>query len=85
MNPEQYAKLRWKCRRGMREMDLVFLDFLDNHYVNAPVEIQQAFEQLIDEQDPIITDYLFERTPTPNEHIDHVIRTMRVSGKSRSQ
>jgi len=27
------ARLRWQCRRGMRELDLLLTDYLENDYL----------------------------------------------------
>jgi len=26
------SRLLWQCRRGIREMDILFRDFIDQHY-----------------------------------------------------
>ena len=34
-NPPK-SKLYWRCRRGMKELDIVMLRYLDHHYDAAP-------------------------------------------------
>lgn len=46
------SKLRWRCRRGMRELDEAMLAYLDNHYEHASVDERAMFEQLQEVQDP---------------------------------
>ena len=46
------SKLRWRCRRGMRELDQVMRAYLDNHYEDAPQAEQALFEDLQEMQDP---------------------------------
>ena len=46
------AKLRWRCRRGMRELDEAMRAYLDNHYEGASTEERQLFEELQEMQDP---------------------------------
>ncbi len=55
------ARLRWRCRRGMRELDVVLQRYLEARYTIAPRTEQQAFEQLLDEQDPQLLAYLMGR------------------------
>ncbi|MBB6091793.1 antitoxin CptB [Povalibacter uvarum] len=55
------ARLRWRCRRGMRELDVVLQRYLETRYTTAPLAEQQAFEQLLDEQDPQLLAYLMGR------------------------
>ncbi|MFK7852735.1 MAG: succinate dehydrogenase assembly factor 2 [Granulosicoccus sp.] len=46
------SKLRWRCRRGMRELDEAMLAYLDNHYEHASSDERAIFEQLQELQDP---------------------------------
>jgi antitoxin CptB len=46
------SRLRWRCRRGMRELDAAMRAYLDNHYEQAPAVEQVLFEQLQELQDP---------------------------------
>jgi antitoxin CptB len=55
------GELRWRCRRGMRELDLLLTRFLDEHYGDAPPAEQLAFRRLLDFQDPLIYDYVVGR------------------------
>lgn len=45
-------KLRWRCRRGNKELDLLLINYLDQHYLAASAEEQQAFQQLLQLEDP---------------------------------
>jgi len=46
------SKLRWRCRRGMRELDEAMLAYLDHHYASASEEERTDFVALQDMQDP---------------------------------
>ncbi len=41
------AKLKWACRRGMLELDLILNPFLNNAYATLTLEQQLAFERLL--------------------------------------
>jgi antitoxin CptB len=45
------ARLRWKCRRGTLELDLILVRFLDSHYASLPHAQQQAFDALLEAGD----------------------------------
>ncbi len=47
-----YKKLKWRCRRGMKELDILLSCYISNHYKNANNEEQQHFENLLNKQDP---------------------------------
>lgn len=46
------AQLRWRCRRGTREMDLLLLRFLERQYPHLDAREQSLFGALLDETDP---------------------------------
>ncbi|ALG67283.1 succinate dehydrogenase assembly factor 2 [Beggiatoa leptomitoformis] len=61
------SKLKWHCRRGMKELDIVFTRYLDNAYPSASTEEKALFEAILDWQDMEIYNYLLERA-TPTDH-----------------
>ncbi len=74
---EQLGKLRWRCRRGMKELDLLTLGYLERHYPTASAEEQQAFAELLELQDPLLMRYMVGRE-TPAEPITaQVVSVMR--------
>jgi antitoxin CptB len=65
------TQLRWQCRRGMRELDVVLERYLQQRYASAPLAEQQAFESLLDLPDPQLFAYLMRReTPAAPEWVD---------------
>jgi len=44
-------KLRWQCRRGTKELDLLLLRYLDSSYLQATSEQQTQFLALLDRED----------------------------------
>jgi len=45
-------RLRWACRRGMLELDVLFLPFVDEAYDELSEENKAIFERLLECQDP---------------------------------
>jgi antitoxin CptB len=54
----ELAKLRWRCRRGMKELDVLLLAYLERHYGSAPAEEQRIFADLLELQDPQLYSYI---------------------------
>ena len=73
MNPGQ---LRWRCRRGMRELDVLLLRWLDEDFPGAPDPERHAFEQLLSWQDPDIVDLLAGRLTTEDPGLRHVVERL---------
>lgn len=46
------ARLKWACRRGMLELDVLFMPFVDEAYDDLTIEQQFTFERLLTCQDP---------------------------------
>lgn len=63
---EKLKRLRWQCRRGMLELDLVLLTFLDKNYLNLSAADQELFEQLLTYSDQELYCYLIKRQPIEN-------------------
>jgi antitoxin CptB len=59
--PEQIAKLRWACRRGMLELDLFLKTYLEQGYPHSSPEEQAQFEQLLECPDPVLFSWLMGR------------------------
>jgi len=51
---ESERRLRWQCRRGLLELDLLFARFLDHRYAGLSSEQQGAFQRLLDQPDQTI-------------------------------
>ncbi len=66
----QRSRLIWRCRRGIREMDILLLDYLESHYDYASVKEQNIFEELLEETDLDILSWVMERTSPDDKYID---------------
>jgi antitoxin CptB len=73
VNPGQ---LRWRCRRGMRELDVLLLRWLDEDFPSASVAERRAFEQLLSWQDPDIVDLLAGRVRSDDPALRHVVERL---------
>ena len=72
--------LRWRCRRGMKELDVLLLRYLDRDYYYVPLPQRQAFEALLDMSDPEILDYILGRKTPENRELSLVIARLSVAG-----
>jgi antitoxin CptB len=59
------GRLRWRCRRGMKELDVLLTRYVDERFAPASAAEQQAFERLLEEPDPLIHAYFLGRLPVP--------------------
>lgn len=55
---EELRRLRWCCRRGMLELDLVLQRFLDQAYGDLDDNQRKAFNELLELPDNTLLAYL---------------------------
>ncbi len=72
MPAAELGRLRWRCRRGMRELDVLLERYVDEQFCAASRADQEAFRQLLDTQDTIIYAYCLGREAPP-AHLAGVI------------
>lgn len=70
---EAVKRLRWKCRRGMLELDLLLEKFLDKKYRHLSLEEQQQFENLLEIADPILWGWLLGHVPVNDVKFIHIV------------
>lgn len=75
------AQIRWQCRRGMRELDDLLLNYLDNRYCDAGDAEKAAFHSLLALPDPDLISYLLQQQSHPAE-LDIVIQSIRSGVKA---
>ncbi len=52
-------RLRWQCRRGVKELDAVLCAYLENDYATATVDEQGLFIELLALEDDLLLAYFF--------------------------
>jgi antitoxin CptB len=56
-DPRQ-GRLRWRCRRGMKELDVLLRRWLDEGWPRADDARRRTFEWLLEQPDPDLADWL---------------------------
>ncbi len=67
------SRLRWQCRRGMRELDELLLRYLEECYPGDGEDDKQAFRAVLELADPELNGYLLQRQTPSSEPIARVI------------
>lgn len=68
------SRLKWQCRRGMRELDDLLTNYLEQRYDAADSDEKAAFTALLELPDPELVGYLLNRQQPASERIGHVIK-----------
>ena len=69
-------RIRWQCRRGLLELDLVLARFLDRHLENLSPAGLAAFKRLLDYPDNDLWDFATGKVPPPDAESAQVIKLL---------
>lgn len=75
----ELSKLRWKCRRGMKELDLLLERYLAGAYATAPAIQQQAFAVLLELPDPELAACLLGGQQPADQTLTDVVHAIRAA------
>lgn len=78
---QRLAKLRWRCRRGMKELDVVLTRYLDRDYLRAATGERAAFEMLLQQPDPDILDYVLQRVTPKSKELANVVARLNAADR----
>lgn len=72
--------MRWRCRRGMRELDVLLGGWLDNHWTGAPVGERMAFQRLTECEDDQIWSWIMGRGFPDDPDLQRMVELLRGRG-----
>ena len=72
-------RIRWHCRRGLLELDIVLGRFNDRHLEGLSVEDLKTFETLLEEADNDLFDLVMGRAEPVDERHRKVVEMLRVA------
>lgn len=71
------SRLRWRCRRGMRELDVVLTAWMDRHFAMASSAEREAFTGLLELDDPELAALLLGGARHDDPESDRVVQAIR--------
>ncbi|MGH8584971.1 MAG: succinate dehydrogenase assembly factor 2 [Gammaproteobacteria bacterium] len=71
------AELRWRSRRGTRELDLMLLGFLSASFENPTPQDRRAYARLLDASDPDLMTWLMGQTTPDDPEIARLVGAIR--------
>ncbi|MCQ8117059.1 MULTISPECIES: succinate dehydrogenase assembly factor 2 [Methylomonas] len=74
---ENINKLRWRCRRGTLELDLMLLRYLENRYLAAELSEQQTFLRMLELEDTELMRYLMGEQLPNDESLKNLVLAIR--------
>ncbi len=73
---------RWRCRRGMKELDFILNRFIDAKYHHLDVPQLQLFDELLSEEDMLLWYWLSGKTKPESTHLkfNHLVEQICAAG-----
>ena len=71
-------QLKWQCRRGMLELDVILIPFLEEHFEGLNPGLQKAFVELLKEADPDIYTWIMGFGTCDNQALVEIIGLIRI-------
>jgi antitoxin CptB len=77
------SRLLWRCRRGIKEMDLLLEAYVKRFYPELDAEEQRRFELFLEETDPDILSWITGGAEPDNPAYRRFVRQLRqINGPS---
>lgn len=70
-------KLQWQCRRGMLELDVILIPFLNGHYESLSSDDKEIFSRFLNEADPDLYTWIMGFGQCGNKEYKDIIETIR--------
>ena len=77
MNSEDLAKLKWRCRRGTKELDIMLTRFIDAKIKFLSDQQIVDFKRLLSEQDPELNQWLIEHQKPDDKGLSEIVQLVR--------
>ncbi len=74
MNP---ARIRWGCRRGMLELDILLLPFFEAQFAYLPATEQADFVRLLECTDPELYAWLMGHEQTTDSALQQLVHKIK--------
>jgi len=69
----QIDRVRWHCRRGLLELDVVLMRFLDQHFEALSMQERIVLDRLLDYADNDLWNFLTGKQVPPDPDIARII------------
>ena len=79
LDPASLDRIRWRCRRGLLELDIVLGRFIE-HYARLDTRQRVVFDTLLDLPDTNLWDMISGKLPALNEEQRELVELINMAG-----
>jgi antitoxin CptB len=76
---KELERVRWRCRRGLLELDIVLGRFVAQRYAGLDEAQMVAFDELLDMPDTVLWDMITGREAPPHEGLRTVLEWLKTA------
>lgn len=80
---DNIPQLRWACRRGMLELDILLGNYLNEAYSELPIEEKSIFIQLLEYSDPELFAWLMGSDQPQEAPLAKMVAAIRAHAAAR--
>lgn len=73
----EWDRIRWRCRRGLLELDLVLREFLRVDFERLGPDEKADFARLLDAADNDLWDWVSARSDPDDRGLDDLVKRLR--------
>ena len=74
LSPEQWQRLRWQCRRGMLELDVLLVPFVREVYPHLDAEDRERYRKLLESEDQDMFGWFMQRNEPEDDDLKRMVR-----------
>ena len=74
MDQTELSKLRWRCRRGTKELDIMLTRFVDRYIDELTDQQVSDFKRLLAQQDPELNQWLIEQDSPKDKGLSDIVQ-----------
>jgi len=76
VDENKFKRLLWHSRRGMLELDLVLMPFLEKHFATVSAEDQELYELLLESEDQDLFKWFLGKEQPEDESLRHIVNVI---------
>ena len=73
----EIRRLWWRSRRGMLELDLLFMPFIEQRFAGLNAMDQEVYRRLLEEDDPTLMDWCAGRAVPADAGYARIVMMLR--------
>jgi len=70
-------KVIYRARRGLKEIDVYFVPYVKQYYLEASAQEKALFKELVDQEDPDLLDWFMEVSEPPRPELRSLINKLK--------